>query len=210
MTGACATEREPPTPLARAGEFVVRRRVASDLVNDYAWRQDPGLARFDGQPPLAIPFDDYVARNEMELAFHSGSFESFSIDDGEGRHVGTIMYYNSSPGRETAEIGMILGDASARGRGAGAAIAVAFLRYLWHNYPFRVLLLHTLEWNERALRSFRRAGFTDTARVYRDPDWFIRMEVRREWWLMWDDEGRFDSVALPRRRTDASTESASS
>jgi hypothetical protein len=48
-----------------------------------------------------------------------------------------------------------------------------------------------LEWNERAIRSFRAAGFADAARVFRDNEWFLRMEARREWWLLWDAEGRF-------------------
>lgn len=208
MSSGPSSHRRSHEVIARAGEFVIRPRVESDLVNDYAWRRDPALARYEGQPPLAISFDDYVARTELEVAFHSGSHESFSIDDGDGDHVGSIMYYNASPGRESAELGMILGDPAARGRGAGSALMVAFLRHLWATYPFRVLVLHTLEWNERALRSFHRAGFDDSARVYRDPDWFVRMEARREWWLMWDGEGRFDSVAEPRPQAITDTESA--
>ncbi len=203
-----SADATPASVIARAGEFVIRRRVAEDLVNDYGWRRDPELARYEGQTPLAISFDDYVARTELELAFHSDSYESFSVDDGDGTHVGSIMFYNASTGREAAEIGMILGDPAARGRGAGAALMVAFLRYLWSAYPFRVLLLHTLEWNERALRSFRRAGFDDAARVFREPEWYIRMEARREWWLMWDGEGRFDHVTTPRPPADTATESA--
>lgn len=181
--------------------------MAADLVNDYAWRRDPELARYEGQAPLDISYDDYVARTELELSFRAGSHESFSIDDEHGTHVGSIMFYNAGSGQESAEIGMILGDPAARGRGAGTALVVAFLRFLWAAYPFRVLWLHTLEWNERALRSFRRAGFSDAARVYRDPEWYIRMEARREWWLMWDGEGRFDGVANPRPRSDTPAES---
>jgi len=76
---------------------------------------------------------------------------------------------------------------------------VLFMRYLWDTTPFRILFLHTLDWNERAQRSFRKAGFAAVARVIRGDDVFIRMEARREWWLMHEADGRFDfaSAGLP-------------
>jgi hypothetical protein len=52
-----------------------------------------------------------------------------------------------------------------------------------------------LEWNERAARAFERAGYERTARVYRAEQWLLRLEARREWWLLWDSEGRFDFPA---------------
>jgi hypothetical protein len=55
----------------------------------------------------------------------------------------------------------------------------------------RVVYLHVLEWNERAARCFSRSGFDPVARVLRDGQAFTRMESRREWWLLWDAEGRF-------------------
>ena len=99
------------------------------------------------------------------------------------------MYYNADP--DSAEIGISIALGEYRGLGIGREAITAFLRFLWTERPFRRVYLHTLEWNEKAQRCFRAAGFEERARVHRDGAWFLQMEVRREWWLLWDAEGRF-------------------
>ena len=79
----------------------------------------------------------------------------------------------------------------------GTAATVGFLRYMWLNTPFRRVYLHTLSWNMRAQRCFGRAGFAPVARVLRGSDEFVRMDVRREWWQLWDQEGRFPHPEPP-------------
>lgn len=192
-----------PDAIAALGPVRLRRKRPGDVADDYAWRTDPEIARFDGRPPLRMSYPEFSAQAEREMLFGSASRGSFSIEDAEGRHIGNIMYYNAAEGRESAEIGMVIGAEPDRGRGHGRAAVVAFVRYLWSEQPFRHLYLHTLEWNERARRCFRDAGFDETARVLRDGQAFIRMEVRREWWLLWEAEGRFDATPVaPVERTE--------
>ena len=115
-----------------------------------------------------------------------------AADDDSVRHSGRCRR-----GRRFEER-IVIGPAAHRGRGLGTAATVAFLRFLWQTYPFRRIYLHVLEWNAAARSSFRKAGFSETARVLRDHAVLIRMEVRREWWLLWDAEGRFpDPVPQP-------------
>ena len=54
--------------------------------------------------------------------------------------------------------------------------------------------LHTLDWNVRAQKSFKAAGFRDSGRVRRGHQRFHRMEVRREW--LW--ERQYQWRAVPR------------
>ena len=112
----------------------------------------------------------------------------------DGAHVGNIMLYNYTPGREGAEIGISIGEASTRGLGLGPAALVAFLRFAWASLAFRRIFLNTFAWNERAWRSFERAGFSEVSRNEDSGGTLIRMEARREWWLLWDSEGRFEPV----------------
>ena len=98
---------------------------------------------------------------------------------------------NYTPGREGAEIGISIGEASTRGLGLGPAALVAFLRVAWASLAFRRIFLNTFAWNERAWRSFERAGFSEVSRNEDSGGTLIRMEARREWWLLWDGEGRF-------------------
>ena len=103
------------------------------------------------------------------------------------------MLYNVGRGGDSAELGISLGEEGARGRGLGREAVIVLLRWAWNNRPLRLVYLHALEWNQRAIRAFRAAGFDETARVIRDGQVFVRMEVRREWWLLWEMEGRFTS-----------------
>ncbi len=178
--------------VAEAPPFQIRHKLPEDFPDDYAWRCDPELARYDGEPALDISYEEYLGRVGYDARYASPWHGSFSIDDAESRHIGNATYYNVSSGRDSAEIGMVIAEPGCRGNGNGSRLAIAFVRYLWEAYPFRRLELHTLEWNERAVRCFQRAGFEPTARVLRVDEWFIRMEARREWWLLWDAEGRFE------------------
>jgi RimJ/RimL family protein N-acetyltransferase len=44
----------------------------------------------------------------------------------------------------------------------------------------RRLYLHTLDWNVRAQRAFRRAGFRECGTSWRDGHTFVMMEMLRE------------------------------
>jgi len=167
----------------------IRLRVRDDAEEEFRWRSDPENARFDARPANMAPFQSFLDAFVYELMVGRTDREQFAIDDADGSHIGTIMLYNIS--HESAELGISLGDEAVRGRGLGRETAVTFLRWVWNNRPLRAVYLHVLEWNERALHAFRAAGFAESARVFRDGHTLIRMDVRREWWLLWDMEGRF-------------------
>lgn len=186
-----------PLVVARLGAVTLRSRHESDFPRDYEWRRDPELARFDARDPIALSFEEYRRSCERDLLYQSLDRGSYTIEV-DGEQAGTVMFYNVSEARDAVEMGVMLGLETARGRGVGRTVTIAFLRYLWSNFPFRVVRVHCLDWNERARRSFAGVGFEEAARVYRkDPgDWMIRMEARREWWLLWDGEGRFDRFVV--------------
>ena len=175
--------------VAQGPNLRVRLRVRQDAEDEFRWRSDPENARFDGRPANAVPFQSFLDAFVYELSVGRNDREQFAIDDAEGNHIGTVMLYNF--GNDSAEFGISLGDDAMRGHGLGREATVTFLRWVWNNRPVRTVYLHALEWNERAIRCFRAAGFAESARVYRDGQALIRMEARREWWLLWDMEGRF-------------------
>lgn len=183
------TDRDDLT-LVRTPRVSIRRKTLDDALDDYRWRRDPDVMRFDGLTPIKESYTEFLRQLEAELSVINPTRQVFAVDDAEGRHIGNVMYYNVDSGAQTAEVGMSLGEPAARGHGLGSEAMTAFVYYLWNAQPYRTLFLHTLEWNERARRSFARAGFASTSRVVRKDDVFIRMEARREWWLMHFDAGR--------------------
>ncbi len=194
------TLQVPPAPgdallVARGPTVVLRRRRRDDAIDEFAWRRDPELARLNGQPPVGPSFARFLETFEQELRLDGHGRGQLAIDTAAGVHIGTIMYYNADA--EAAELGITIGDPRSRGCGFGREAVVLFLRYLFANHPFRTIYLHTLESNTPARRAFTVAGFSPTVAVLRGPDRYLRMEARREWWLLWDMEGRF-SFANPR------------
>lgn len=187
----------PPTDrlvVAAGAKVRVRRRERDDAADEFRWRSDPELAKFDAARAGPGTFEEFVAALEYDLAFGRAGREAFALETPDGRHIGSVMYYNADA--DSAEIGISIALAEYRGVGIGREALTAFLRFLWTERPFRRVYLHTLEWNERAQRCFRAVGFEDRARVLRDGEWFLQMDVRREWWLLWEAEGRFAPPAL--------------
>jgi len=184
----------PPAALVTAGWIWLRHQQATDALDNFRWRTDPEIARFDGGPPMELAFSDFVARFEYDLRFPTTERRAFAIETAEGGHIGTVMYYGADYAGQVAELGITIGPGNARERGAGTAATVLFLRHTWSTLPLRRVVLHTLTWNVRAQAAFRRAGFGEVATVERNGQLYLRMEARREWWLLWDMEGRFERV----------------
>ncbi|MGE3076821.1 MAG: GNAT family N-acetyltransferase [Dehalococcoidia bacterium] len=177
--------------LAAGPNVRIRLRVREDGGDEYRWRSDPETARFDGRPPNKEPFERFLDAFGYELAYGRNDREQFAIETNDGRHIGTVMLYNLDRVGDVAELGISIGEPDARDRGLGREAVTVFLRWAWNNRPVRLIYLHALDWNERAIRAFRACGFDDSARVFRDAQALLRMEVRREWWLLWEAEGRF-------------------
>ncbi|MCC7366357.1 MAG: GNAT family N-acetyltransferase [Dehalococcoidia bacterium] len=180
--------------VANAGLVRIRRKHPADARNDYAWRRDAELMRFDGSQPIERSFEEFAAGLESDIAFPRSDRQVFAIETGEGVHIGNCMFYNGDPVGGSAELGVSLAHPDYRDRGLGTATVIAFLRHLWSASAFRRIELHTLEWNVRAQRCFEKAGFGSRALVVRGDTRLVRMEARREWWLLWEMEGRFDFV----------------
>lgn len=188
--------------VADCGAVRLRCKRAEDALEDYQWRRDPEMSRFNGSLPLTATFTQFLERMQYDLAFPSPDRLMLAIESPEGEHIGNVMYYNASADRGRAELGIGIGRSDWRGRGAGAAATIGFLRYVWSATPIREMYLHTLAWNARAQACFRRAGFTECGRVTAGGDEYIQMNVRREWWLLWDQEGRFERPSQCRASPD--------
>lgn len=177
--------------IAASPRLVLRPKSLDDAPNDYRWRTDPELARLDGTEPLRLTYEEFVARFGDDVLGPWPDRELFAIETTDGVHIGNVMYYNVAPSMESAEVGIVIGERQYWGRGYGTEAMVTFVRWVWSSRPWRRMVLHTLEWNARARRCFERAGFQPVAVVLRQGERFVRMEAARQWWLLWDQEGRF-------------------
>jgi RimJ/RimL family protein N-acetyltransferase len=195
MSGAADATRH--LVVAETPRVRIRHKRREDAIDDYSWRRDPRLQRFNAEPVYDAPFETFLVQFEFDLEFGHDRRGLYSIETLSGLHIGNLMYYNADRLGGAAEFGMSIADQNMQGIGLGRETAAAFLRYVWRELPFRRVVLHTLEWNERAQRAFASAGFDAAGRVIRAGDAFIRMEALRERWLFREMEGEFQFPAAP-------------
>ena len=170
-----------------AGEKVVLRdKRIEDAADDYAWRTDEELARLDATRPLRMSYADYLRYSREELAYPSSRSKRYAIDTEDGLHIGNCMFYDIDVRRGEAELGIMIGDQAYWGKGYGTDSVDALLTHIFNTIPLTRVYLHTLEWNERARRSFTKSGLREVKKVRRTGMDFILMEITRaEWERQW-------------------------
>jgi RimJ/RimL family protein N-acetyltransferase len=93
------------------------------------------------------------------------------------------MYYDIDRSKSQCELGIMIGNRDYWGRGYGTDAVLTLLRAIFEEAAIGRVYLHTLTYNERAQKSFRKAGFTDLEPVRRDRKDFLKMEVFSETWI---------------------------
>ena len=167
--------------VARGELVILREKRLGDAPDDYRWRTDSELARFDAARPFSATYPDYVALYRDELAYPSPYRRSVAIEDAGGLHIGNAMYYNIDAIRHEAEIGITIGEREFWGRGYGSDAVQTLVRHIFRVTGFRRIYLKTLDWNVRAQRAFEKAGFRPCGRSRRGGNSFIVMEYIAVW-----------------------------
>lgn len=175
------TAREIDDEVAGGALVRLRRKRLDDAESDFRWRCDPELARFDAAAPLRVPFKDFLVTYREDLLYPSPFRRVFAIEALNGDHIGNMMYYNIDDVRGEAELGITIGDRRYWSAGYGRDAVQTFVRYLFTAGNLRRVYLNTLDWNTRAQRSFRAAGFATYGTTKRGLHAFVSMEIRREW-----------------------------
>ncbi|MFQ5473581.1 MAG: GNAT family N-acetyltransferase [Dehalococcoidia bacterium] len=166
---------------ARGRLTVIRRKRLSDARDEYRWRTDSELAKFDASRPVQSDFESYARNWSFDYRFTDVAGRSFAIEDVHGRHIGNVMYYNINHQRSEAEIGISIGERDCWSKGYGSDTIETLTRTLVRRTELKRFYLHTLDWNERAHRAFSRAGFEVCGTSWRDGHTFLVMELHRAW-----------------------------
>lgn len=167
--------------IARGELVVLREKRLGDAHNDFRWRTDAELARFDAARPFGATYHDYLALFRDELTYPSPYRRSLAIEDMDGRHIGNAMYYNIDTIRREAEIGITIGERDYWSKGYGADAVKTLVRVIFLATGFRRIYLKTLDWNARAQRSFEKAGFRVCGRSRRGGNAFVVLEFMAAW-----------------------------
>ena len=179
-------------PTARGARSVLlREKRLEDAENDYSWRVDEELARHDATRPLRMSFREFRKYSREELEYPSPWSRRFAVETLDGRHIGNCMYYDIDTRRGETELGIVIGDKDYLGKGYGTDAVDSLLDHIFTTTTIAKVYLHTLDWNQRARKSFAKSGFNEVRPVRRSGLDFIRMEILQgEWKQLRGQENR--------------------
>lgn len=185
-------------PETLEGEHVVlRRHVPENVVAFQRWYSDPEvarLARYQDAPMRSDEIDRFfqlraLGHESLTMAIHErlgnrliGSC-AFSQVDGEN---GSAMFH------------ITIGEKDAWGRGYGTEATQLMLDHAFGTLGLHRIALTVFEFNERAIRAYRRCGFLVEGRaresIWRDGRWWdeVAMSVLASEWRERRSVGAFD------------------
>ena len=172
----------------RGAKVILREKRIEDAEKDYRWRSDPEIARLDAAYPLSMSYERYLKLFQDQLRYPTPGSHHFGTDAVDGTYIGNCMYYDLDSVRLEAELGIVIGDRDYWGNSYGYDAVTTLLNYMFTEINLNRVYLHTLDWNERAQRSFSKSGFKPVRTVRRMSQDFILMEVLREDWLATSEE----------------------
>ena len=153
--------RKMPQPLeavsVRGEKVVLREKRVEDASRDYSWRVDTELAKLDATRPLNMSYSSFLEYSKEELRYPNPLSRRLAIDTLDGEHIGNCMYYDIDLKRGEAEPGHH-DRPSVLGQGYGTDSVDALLGHIFTTTSLDRVYLHTLEWNNRARRSFAKSA----------------------------------------------------
>lgn len=166
----------------RGARVTLRDKRLEDAEQDYIWRCDEHLAKLDAAFPLTMHYDRYLKMFQDQLRYPTPGSQHFAIEVDGPKLIGNCMYYDLDSVNMEAELGIVIGDRDYWNNGYGYDAVVTLLDFMFNQRRLKRVYLHTLDWNERAQRSFGKCGFKPVRAVRRMGRDFILMEVLRADW----------------------------
>lgn len=118
------------------------------------WRRSLELKRLTGPGPfLPTAADEPEAATSTHLPFGIRQTNSEAL-------IGYIALSNISWSNGTADLGVFIADADNQGKHFGTDAISAILNYAFDELNLHRVQLDVVDYNERAIRTYRRLGFT--------------------------------------------------
>lgn len=148
------------------GEKTVLRPITSlDTPFIVKWRNTPEVRE---QFIFREVFTAEIHERWLNTKVASGEVVQYIIEDtGTGKPVGSVYFRDVDMQHKSAEYGIFIGEGDARGKGLGTEAARLFIDYGFRTLGLHRISLRVLAGNERAHRSYIKAGFKDEG-LFRD------------------------------------------
>jgi RimJ/RimL family protein N-acetyltransferase len=175
-----------PEVLAGSG-VVLRRHVPGNLEAFRRWYSDPEIARLARYQEAPMRPDEVerfftarvVGTDALAMAIHERS---------SGRLIGTCAFSQLDGENGSALYHITIGEKDAWGHGHGTEATQLMLDHAFGSLGLHRIALFVFEFNERAIRAYRRCGFVVEGRsresIWRDGRWWdeLAMSVLESDW----------------------------
>jgi RimJ/RimL family protein N-acetyltransferase len=166
---------------------ILKRHVSGNLAAFMRWYADPEVSR------LTRYQDGPMARPEIERFFQARVLGSDSLamaihERATDRLLGTCAFSQLDGENGSALFHITIGEKDAWGRGYGTEATELMLEHAFTNLGLHRVSLSVFAFNERAIRAYRKAGFTIEGRareaIWRDGQFWdeLAMSVLEDEW----------------------------
>jgi RimJ/RimL family protein N-acetyltransferase len=152
-------EANRPEPVVRGRRTFLRPAERADVPTIVPWFNDHATTRFLGsRAPMSVAQEERWFDGMLERQGTSAWF--FLIcRHGDDTPIGTIGLFEVDLVNGKAGIGISLGDPSDRGQGLGTDALEALVEFGFGQLRLERMWLDVYDFNERAIRSYEKAGF---------------------------------------------------
>lgn len=160
-------------PATLRGERVRLRPYAAGFREDelavlYRWACDEEILALSGGRPVGVSYERFRELFLTQLPRRNSAHEQlYAILDEKDALIGRTGLFAIEPAVRTAELGIVIGERSAWGRGYGRDTVRVLADHALGPLGFARLVLHTYPDNERARRAFEAVGFRERRRLRR-------------------------------------------
>ncbi|MGV2939915.1 GNAT family N-acetyltransferase [Mesobacillus sp. LC4] len=141
-------------------KLTAKREGDTDIIA--SWDEDPEYLR-NVDTDIALPRPVEHFEGEGNPGSNSFYFRLRTIED--DRLIGFIVIHSIEWNNRAGMLAMGIGNANDRGKGYGSEALQLILRYAFHELNLNRVGLDVIEYNERGIRAYQKAGFQIEGRV---------------------------------------------
>lgn len=146
-------------------KVVLRPITEADTPLIVKWRNNPAVRQ---NFIFRDTFTEDMHNRWLETKVRTGEVVQYIIEERQSRQcVGSVYLRDVDLVNSSAEYGIFIGEDAARGKGLGSETAKLFLNFAFDELDLHRVSLRVLSGNERAERSYEKAGFVREG-VFRD------------------------------------------
>jgi RimJ/RimL family protein N-acetyltransferase len=189
MTALPSLDRDAWNPPVVGGRLVtLRRHRAENLAAISRWYRDPELSRLTRYSVRPMPQEE-IDRFFATRLLSPGSVAYGIHERATDRLIGLTTFSSLDADNGSVLFHITIGERDAWGRGFGTEAAGLMLWLAFERMGLHRVGLSVFAFNERAIRSYRKAGFVEEGRlrgaIARDGRYWdeVLMGILREEWL---------------------------